>query len=85
MDTNLIVVKAARDDEAQVWYIEASDVPGLNLEAETLDDLIEKLPGAVLDLIEEGALGGDTNAAGSDIPIELIAHAGTRLRIPVAA
>jgi hypothetical protein len=84
MDTNLIVVKAARDDDANVWFVESSDVPGLNLEAETLDSLIEKLPGAVLDLIEEGALGGNA-PTGSDIPIELIAHAGTRLRIPVAA
>lgn len=85
MDTNLIIVKAARDDEANVWFIESSDVPGLNLESETLDSLIEMLPGAVLDLLEEGALGRDGAVAGSDIPIELIAHAGTRLRIPVAA
>lgn len=84
MDTSLIVVKAARDDDARVWFIESSDVPGLNLEADTLDSLIEKLPGAVLDLIEEGALGSEAQAGG-EIPIELIAHAGTRLRIPVAA
>jgi hypothetical protein len=85
VDTKLIIVKAGRDDEANVWFVESSDVPGLNLEAETLDSLIEMLPGAVLDLIEEGALGRDAQTAGSDIPIELIAHAGTRLRIPVAA
>jgi hypothetical protein len=84
MDTGLIVVKAARDDEAHVWFVESSDLPGLNLEADTLDTLIEMLPGAVLDLIEEGALDGGASFAGRDVPIELIAHAGTRLRIPVA-
>jgi predicted RNase H-like HicB family nuclease len=85
MDTALIVVKAARDEEAQVWFVESSDLPGLNLEADTLDALMEKLPGAVLDLIEEGALHDDAIGAGRDVPIELIAHASTRLRIPVGS
>ena len=31
----LIVVKAAFDDEANVWFVESSDVAGLNLEAPT--------------------------------------------------
>ena len=84
MSNGLIVVKAARDEEAGVWYIESSDVPGLNLEADSLDTLIENLPLAVLDLIEEGALPNGSELAG-DLPIELIAHAGTRLRIPAAA
>jgi hypothetical protein len=84
MDTRLIVVKAARDDEASVWFVESSDVPGLNLEADSLDSLIDMLPGAVLDLIEEGALGREAQTQ-VEIPIELIAHAGTRIRIPVAA
>lgn len=82
MDTGLIVVKAARDEEAKVWFVESSDLPGLNLEADTLDALMEMLPGAVLDLIEEGALDDDPIRAGRDVPIELIAHASTRLRIP---
>ncbi len=83
MAADLIVVKAARDPEARVWYVESSDLPGLNLEADTLDALIEKLPGAVLDLLEEGALGERPELASGDVPIELIAHASTRLRIPV--
>lgn len=84
MNTGLVVVKAARDEEARVWFVESSDLPGLNLEADTLDALIEKLPGAVLDLVEEGALDGIV-IVGGELPIELIAHAATRLRIPVAA
>lgn len=88
MANRLIVVKAARDEEAGVWYVESSDLPGLNAEAETLEALVEKLPNLVLDLIEEGALnqGDDSGYQGAgDFSIELIAHASTRLRIPAAA
>ncbi|MBB5754308.1 DUF1902 domain-containing protein [Prosthecomicrobium pneumaticum] len=48
----LILVKAAHDAEAGVWYVESSDLPGLNAEAETLEGLAAKLPGIVMDLIE---------------------------------
>ena len=34
---------AARDAEAGVWYIADSDLPGLNLEGESLDELYDKL------------------------------------------
>jgi predicted RNase H-like HicB family nuclease len=79
MSVDLIVVKAARDEEARVWFVESSDLPGLNIEAETLDGLMDKLPGAIRDLIEEGALGDEPGRR--DVPVELIAHASTRLRI----
>ena len=75
MTSQLIVVKAARDDEAGVWFVESSDLPGLNAEADTLDALVEKLPALVEDLLEEA---GDRS--GRDVPIELIAHASTRTR-----
>jgi hypothetical protein len=76
----VIVVKAARDAEAGVWFVESSDVPGLNLEADTLEALADKLPGAVLDLLEaRGELD-----PGRDVPIELIAHASTRVRVAAA-
>lgn len=74
----IILVKAARDPEAEVWYVESSDVPGLNLEADTLEGLLERLPGAILDLMETGDAGegfGDS----FDVPIELVAHASARV------
>jgi hypothetical protein len=71
----MIVVKAAFDPEAQVWFVESSDVAGLNLEAASLEALRDKLPGALLDLLEE--TGDDRRVL--DLPIELIAHASTRL------
>lgn len=76
----VIVVKAVRDADAGVWLVESSDVPGLRLEGETLEELAEKLPGAILDLLETG---GDLDG-GIDVPVELIAHASTRVRSPAA-
>jgi hypothetical protein len=78
--TQMIVVKAAFDPEAGVWYTESSDVHGLRVEAQTLDALVERLPGAVQDLLE-----CDGQSEGLDIPIEVIAHASTRVRIPERA
>jgi hypothetical protein len=45
-------VRAAWDAEAEVWYIEHSDLPGLHIEAETPIALYEKLPRAIEDLLE---------------------------------
>ena len=47
-----IVIKAAFDPEAGVWYIEHSSLPGLHLEAETPIELYGKLSGAIEDLLE---------------------------------
>ena len=81
----LIVVKAARDEETRVWFVEFSDLFGLNIEADTLEELIDKLPAAVGDLIQEGALDDEDRATDREYPIELIAHASTRLLIRAAA
>ncbi|MGH7024026.1 MAG: DUF1902 domain-containing protein [Caulobacteraceae bacterium] len=78
--TGIIVVKANFDAEAGVWYTESSDVHGLRIEAPTLDALVERIPGAVQDLLED-----ETDAAFHEIPIEVIAHASTRVRIPERA
>ena len=81
MAGNIIVVKAARDPDAGVWFVESSDVPGLHLEAESLEALADKLPGAILDLLEAS---GDLTPDGQDLPVELIAHASTRVRVAAA-
>lgn len=75
--SRVIVVKAARDADAGVWVVESSDMPGLHIEGDTLEELTDKLPGAILDLLE--ASGADETV---DVPVELIAHASTRIRIP---
>lgn len=78
----MIVVKAAFDEEAGVWFVEHSDLPGLNVEAASVEELREKLPAAILDLLE--ATHGD-GGEDFDVPVELIAHASARVRSQVAA
>lgn len=69
--SDVIIVKAAYDAEAGVWYVESSDVHGLRIEGATLEGLVERLPGAIADLLDDQPL--------NDRPIEVIAHASTRL------
>ncbi len=47
-----IMVRADWDDEAKVWVATSSDIDGLVIESEKLEDLGPKLRGAILDLIE---------------------------------
>jgi len=74
----VIVVKAAHDAEAGVWFTESSDVHGLRIEAATLEALIARVPIAIQDLL---GVEGETR----DVPIEVIAHASTRVRLGLAA
>ncbi len=68
-----IVVHADWDPEAGVWVATTSDLRGLMTEAETLEALRAKLPGMILDLLEESEI--------SDIPasIEIVARASDPL------
>jgi predicted RNase H-like HicB family nuclease len=68
-----IVIHADWDPEAAVWVATTTDLRGLVTEAETIEALRAKLPGMILDLLEENGV--------SDIPasIELIARASDRL------
>jgi Domain of unknown function (DUF1902) len=50
MSNSSITIKVAWDPEAKVFYTEYTDLLGLNLEAKTLDEFREKLPGAIQDL-----------------------------------
>ena len=50
--TRSINVKASHDAKAGVWYVEESDLFGLNAEADTLEELVDKLPAVISDLLE---------------------------------
>jgi hypothetical protein len=80
--SRMILVKAIFDSEAGVWFTDSSDLHGLRIEAATLEILIERIPGAVLDLLDDGD-PDDTTAV--EIPIEIVAHASTRARVHEAA
>jgi predicted RNase H-like HicB family nuclease len=75
---SIIVVKATFDEEGGVWFTESSDLPGLHIEGASVDELRAKLPGAILDLLEEC---DDDDHDCVDVPVELIAHASSRVRI----
>jgi predicted RNase H-like HicB family nuclease len=68
-----IVIHADWDPDAAVWVATTSDLRGLVTEASTMEDLRAKLPGMILDLLEEYGV--------SDLPasIEIIARASDRL------
>jgi predicted RNase H-like HicB family nuclease len=68
-----IVIHADWDAEAGVWVATTSDLRGLVTEADTIEALRAKLPGMILDLLEENGV--------SDRPasIEIIARASDRL------
>ncbi len=67
-----VSVKAAYDDNAHVWYVEESNVPGLNTEAPSVEALRAKLPGLVEDLIELNQLDFH-----GEVLIEVTAHTST--------
>jgi predicted RNase H-like HicB family nuclease len=64
-----IVVHADWDPEAAVWLATTQDLRGLVTEAESIEALRAKLPGMILDLLEE--------SGSSDLPasIEIVARA----------
>ncbi|MCW5694654.1 MAG: DUF1902 domain-containing protein [Pseudolabrys sp.] len=68
-----IVVHADWDPEASVWVATTQDLRGLVTEADSIEALRAKLPGMVLDLLEE--------AGSSDLPasIELVARSSDRI------
>lgn len=65
------IIKAEWDDEAQVWYVAESDVPGLATEAPSVDALIRKLRVMVPEMLE---LNGVIPGAIPDVPFDLMAH-----------
>lgn len=79
----LFVVKVAFDEEAGVWFVESSDVPGLATEADTFDELAAKLQVMVPELIELNGPDGDDDdgVPYDDVPIEIIAHRFSRVRL----
>ena len=51
-----VVVQADWDAEAGVWVAIAPNVRGLVTEADTIDALRAKLPGIIIDLLEEAGV-----------------------------
>jgi len=56
MRSRVISVKAIWDEDAQVWVATSEDVPGLATEADTLEELTEKLKIMIPELLEANGL-----------------------------
>jgi predicted RNase H-like HicB family nuclease len=48
-------VHLAFDDEANVWYVAKTDIPGLILESESVEELIRRIQDAAPQMIELNA------------------------------
>jgi hypothetical protein len=75
---HVIVVRADWDQEAEVWVATTSDLPGLVTEAPSIEALRRKLPGMILDLLED-------EPRPIEVDLEIIARASERVREPAAA
>lgn len=70
METKTYTVTCRWDDEAHVWYVADSDVPGLVTEAETVEAMDAKLRRMIPELLELNEGAGAPRA----VPFELIAR-----------
>ena len=68
------IVRAAWDEEAKVWYVEDSDVPGLATEAATLEGLKQRVREIIPDLLE-----GETGVP-DELDIEFIAYSHEKVK-----
>ncbi|WP_434612123.1 DUF1902 domain-containing protein [Tabrizicola sp. M-4] len=73
-----MTVTAIWDDEANVWVASSEDVYGLNVEAETLEQLSVRVAGAVQDLLE-------INGPRPTGPVPVTIHADKTIQVTVAA
>ncbi len=65
------LIRADWDDDARVWVAVSDAVPGLATEAETLEQLIEKLKIMVPELLDLNGYPGDD---GPTVPFEVVAR-----------
>jgi len=78
-------VKCDWDSEAAVWYVAESDVPGLSVEASTMEEMQEKVLKAAAELIELNMpelLGG--MRPHDDVPVSLVYRRDEHLKLRTA-
>lgn len=73
-----ILVQAHWDDEARVWVATSNDIQGLAVEADTQEELNEKVTAAVQDLIELNGVESDL----PEIPICIMSESLARVPNP---
>ena len=78
MASKLILVRAFWDDEADVWVATSDDVPGLATEADTVEQLRDKLLVMIPELLEANNVLSDL----PEIPIHIMAEQTARIPNP---
>ncbi len=69
------IVRADYDPDSKSWYVFDSDVPGLATGADTLEELEEKLPAMIIELLELNAELLDGNmVVSAPHSFRLVAH-----------
>lgn len=71
-------VRCEWDNEAGVWYVVETDVPGLSAEAETQEALVEKLRVMIPELMALNRPAADDAA---DVPVTLLWEREQELRL----
>lgn len=71
-----ITVKCCWDPEAGVWYVVDSSIPGLAADAESIDELANKIRPMILDLIalQSESRRDDKQEQIHDVPFDLLVH-----------
>jgi Domain of unknown function (DUF1902) len=78
----IVRIELAYDEEAKVWYVYQSDVPGLRLEADTFEELRERVGAAVADLLNaQLEIEGRKAVHGADLKLEVTQHQGGNERL----
>lgn len=77
----LIIVEARWDDEAKVWVAQSPTLPGLITESETLEDLQQKLPVMIEDLLTAEEDGDNVSSEPVETPVCLITHSSTTVTV----
>jgi predicted RNase H-like HicB family nuclease len=75
-------VTVSHDEQEGVWFVQSSDVPGLNAEAPTLDELVEVIADLAPELVAAN-LPDVSFEAGSTIPLR-VQHVVNARRAPAA-
>ena len=71
----IYTIYARWDDEAQVWFVAQSDIPGLATEAPTQEQFIQHIKELAPDLIEMNK----SNCP--DVPVELLWSGGQKVSL----
>ena len=53
----MLEIRAQWDDEARVWYATSEDVPGLCVQANTFDELVDIATGLTSELLDANHVG----------------------------